>query len=198
MSNAAQLLDDTYDQQVAAKGPGKTAAKGEIVDDDWNRRHFSYAAAVCEASGLDFVKLATIQAGGGTKGVDRIVAAMPADGPGAEAHRLADLIQIASTVRPGDVTKTVEKYRDGALSAEAQQAAFLDLYVEGWILRTSPRKPRKVTAAGYPQAHQVHELTGLDFEKLALVQLKGGKRGLRALVQTLPDLPQREACEAAL
>ena len=43
-------------------------------------------------------------------------------------------------------------------------------------------------------AHQVHGLTGLDFEQLAMVQLKGGKRGLKALVQTMPDLPAREAC----
>ena len=47
---AAALLKATYDAQVAARGPAKTASHGEIVDDAWNREHFAYTSALARAT----------------------------------------------------------------------------------------------------------------------------------------------------
>ena len=88
--------------------------------------------AVAEATGLAFVKIATLQAGSGTRGVDKLVGEVPEEGAGGtEAHRLARLMAIASTIKPASVTAALETFADSALDAEAQRSAYLALYVEG-------------------------------------------------------------------
>ncbi len=190
---AIAALDETYERIVEKRGgPVKTAFKGPIVDDEWNRNHFYYPSKLSEITGLDFVKLASVKIVNGSNGLHRIVEKTPDAGETAEAHRLMRLHDLAGARTQRKARPLLESLEDDSLDEAAQRAAWLDAYVKGWELRTDSSRPLAMEPASFPEAAKVAQRTGMEFDKLAFVQYKGGRRGLESLVKTFPELDDRE------
>jgi hypothetical protein len=194
MTAAAAALDELLvAATTGSTGPPSTATHGPIVDDAWNRGHFVFSHRVAQATGLDFVKLASLELLRGNHGIDQVLARIPGH---AEAQRLRRIRNLHSSLHAAEARETIESLRDPALDPAAQRERWLDAVVESFELRT--QSDSVATRGGYPQAAACADATGLSFEKLGRIQVLGGTDGLRTAVGLIPDLPERERCLAAL
>jgi hypothetical protein len=187
MSTANDALDSVYAAVVDRGGHPSTFGGGPIRDDAWNRSNFPYASALAEATGLDFVKLAAVEHGDGTYGVDQVLARLGGDE--ATAAR-----RIQATHKFGDAWDDAGAERARA----ALDGDLLDALVRSFVFRSNADAPWSLTPESYPLSAKLAELSGLSFEKLATLETKGGTDALRVALRRLPDLPNREACLALL
>lgn len=192
MPDAAATLKSAYDAIVASSGHPRTASNGDVVDDAWNREHFPYASALAAATGLDFVQLACVEFQTGLHGVSKVLAALDPSSPaGREGLRLQAVHRLASNLHAADAATTLEALRDPSLSPAAQRERWLDAFVEAFSLRAAGDPSVGYPPSAWPRCARIAELTGLSYEKLAAIEYKGGRKGLRVTVERIPDLPSR-------
>ena len=197
MEEAVSYLDRTYEEGLEKYGP--VERRGETLEDSSAfRDYYVLAARVADETGLDFVKLASIHRWSGYNGLSRVVERL-GDHPGAsKAQELIHKARAAS----GNVDELEALYaslRDPDLSAGPQADAWLDGVLEGLALEhggTGGREVRSLRRYGY--AVTCAELIGLTAEKLATVGMLAGKRRLRTYLETMPDLPEKQACLDAI
>lgn len=197
-SDAFTTLEATSRRLIAENGP-PTHNDTPVEDSPESRQRLAYVAALSDATGLDFLKLATLQQHEGMSGLDRLIDTFNDQDPGAaEARRLQSVVRLSSSRHSEDSKKYLETLNDPALKDTEQQALWLDTLAEAWLLRAGGKPVKDPSAASYPAAARCAEATELSFEQLALIQRKGGTKGLRAAIELFPELPHRSDCLKAL
>jgi len=190
IEEAAAMLDAAFRKVMEERGTPSTHARGEIVDDEWNREHFAYASALAQASGLDFVQIAAVEMEQGNYGVSKIIDALPTgEAPGDEARRLRSVHRLGSGLYEAESESFLASLADPELTERAQQGRYLDAFVEAWALRTTTMPDNGFPQGAYPLASKAAGATGLDYEKLATIEYKGGTIGLKRTLERIPGLP---------
>ncbi len=188
--SAAEMLQATFDDLVARHGPPVTHARGPVVDDAWNREHFTYVAAIADATGLDFVQLAMVELQTGNYGVSKILAGLAPERR-AEAERIQAVHRLASGLHEAEAAAYLRTLADDSLSETAQRERYLDAFVASWSLRTASMPSNGFPDGAYPASAKASAATGLDYQKLATIEYKGGRSGLKRTLERIPDLPNR-------
>lgn len=197
MSAAQALLEQTWTEGVAKHGVPKLG-RDELSDTPTFRAHFTLANALSQATDLDFVKLAGAQRFEGMRGLEKIVVALPAGPARDQASTLIDRVRAVSGQAP-KLTWLYGELRDPALSGVDQLHAFVDGLLDALTLLEGKGElsmPRVLTR--YQGAITCAELTGIDRDKLVLLAHSSNARHFKQFLELMPDLPQRDACLAAL
>lgn len=193
MSAAKVALSAAYQSAVSDGGHPSTHVGGPIRDDEWNRSNFPYAAAIADATGLDFVQLAVVDYANGSYGVDAVVSALTHDDSGAaEARRLAGIHKLGDSSDEDRAAAALASLAGGGADADA----ILDAFVQAFVFRSNTDPPWAPSPESYPLSAQIAALSGLSFEKLATIESKGGTDGLELTVRRFPELAAREGCLA--
>ena len=196
--DAAAFLRTTFDRLIAESGPAKPAVGDPIADTQADRLRHGLAARLATITGLDFLKLATLEHYQGGHGLAQLVERLPDDEAGRAARQALAAWRATLATRSEAARHLVEVLRDPGLDPERQREAWLEGFLEGWETRV-PRPPSAPPDRARMKASAAcADHTGLPFEKLALIESKGGRRGLRHTLASIPDLPGLEACLAAL
>jgi hypothetical protein len=190
IEKAAAELDAAFRKVVEERGTPSTHSHGEIVDDEWNREHFVYASTLARATGLDFVQIAAVEMEQGNYGVSKIIEALPTgEPPGDEARRLRSIHRLGSGLYEVESKSFLASLADPELTEQAQRGRYLDAFVEAWALRTTAMPDHGFPQGAYPLASRAAVATGLAYEKLATIEYKGGKIGLKRTLERIPGLP---------
>lgn len=198
MRAAQRALAEAY--QAAVERHGAAPRRGQkLADSDDARAHYPLAAAISNATGLDFVQLASLEFWKGTRAIERVVNHMPDDDVGRRVRRMLLYVSAAQMLRPAQVERFFEHLRDESKSPEEQREIWLEALLEGHALgRRGGAGRRKPRASGLPKAKACAELTGLPVGKLLLLAEWAGHAGFRDTIRLFPDLPNREACLEAI
>ncbi len=181
------IISEAADVLIESKGPAETFTYGEIVDDEKNRDMFKVPALISEATGLDFVPLATIDHLGGELSLYSIAMTLPEDLPGRdEAIEILSRRQLRHFERSYYDNYFSKHEMDDILALssimakevwEAFKAEYGDL----------PYSDADVLADKYPVAREVAESTGIEILPIAGIMVKGGLSGLSYFLTLLPE-----------
>ena len=190
-----EYLSARYKSLQKQYGPSRIAGKGLLVDEGWCHDYFHYSYVISRLVGIDFVKLASIEAREGVKGVNSIVDRVPKSNPKySELLRIRQLIDLTDTNRVRLSYKIFRKDRDPNLTDQEQIKIWIDNFKKGYQLRGGTNAPEEFLPEDFPKAHQISKLAGVDFQQLAFIELKGGTPALLLLIRTIPFWTHREKC----
>jgi len=188
-----KIIAELAQEYVDKSGPAQTFSYGAILDDKNNREMFRVPSLLAEATGLDFVSLATIQHIGGDLGLYSTALNLPDSLEGkAGALKILERRQLKNFERG-----YYENYF-GVFSGEDVSARSAKMAEEVWEafraeygdLSTSDPE---TLAKKYAEVSEVSDLIGLDIVPLAGIRVMGGLSGFFYFLTLLPEeLPGRE------
>jgi hypothetical protein len=190
-----EYLNSKFKYLQIKYGKARIAGKGPLVDEGWCHDYFHYSFVISRLIGLDFVKLASIQARKGVSGVNKVVDRYPNSEPQyQELQKIRQLIDLTDTEGVKQSYELFRQYRKPNLSDQEQIELWLNLFYEGYKLRSGTSAPEEFLPEDFPRAHEVSKLATVDFQQLAFIELKGGVPALLLLIRTIPFWTHREEC----
>lgn len=181
------IISEAADVLIEREGPAETFTYGKITDDEKNRDMFRVPALICEATGLDFVPLATIDHLGGELSLYSTATTLPEDLPGRdEAINILSRRQLRHFER---------SYYDNYFSRYGvDDPLALSSIMAGEVWKAFkaeygdlPYSDADVLANKYPVAREVAESTGIEILPISGIMVKGGLSGLSYFLTLLPE-----------
>ncbi len=197
-NDALSTLRHMYEGLVAKSGPATLPTGEALSDSEAARLRYGLAARVAEITELDFLELATAQCYRGGNGIAQVVECLPNDERGRAARRAVAAWEATLLSNEGAAQRLVDSLRDPELEPDRQREVCLDGFLEGWRIRVPRRAERPLERSRMPRSAACAEHTGLSFEKLALIERKGGRLALLHVLRSIPDLPGLNSCLALL
>ena len=190
-----ERLHSRYKVLLEQYGPARIAGKGLLVDEGWCHDYFNYSFVASRLVGLDFVKLASVQAREGIDGVNLILNHVPRDHEKYEdLYKIRQLIELTNDKKVRRSHELFKLFRNPNLNDQEQIDAWLLKFKEGFALRGGTSKPEEFLPEDFPKSYEISKLTNVDFQTLAFVELKGGSGALLLLMRTIPFWSSRDEC----
>ena len=112
----------------------------------------------------------------------------------AELQKIKSLVELSDVDTPERSGVIFRRFRNPYLSDAIQMHLWIDLFVEGVELRRGKMNPDKLNPKKQVTAAKIAKIAYMDFEPLATIEYKIGKRGLLLLLKSIPMWNNREEC----
>lgn len=157
-----------------------------------DKKQNTYIKNLSVLTNLDYDKLAEIKFKKGLREIEKVIATLPENESKKEALRLTTLMRFGRAMLPTQSKEYLLSKKDASLSQNEQLELYLNVYVEAALVSSDFEEEIKLDSKNFEKSTQLAQLTGLSFEKFALIENQLTTLGLHSAIANIPDFPKKE------